>query len=102
MTRSANPLGKLILGGTQLYSDMQTYIVNLIEHGELSELSAALKAVTKEWMRGRYEQLRNTDYPPERVSEQDWQYTWDWFSDLPEFIARADNEGRSVIFTVDQ
>jgi hypothetical protein len=102
MTRSKNPLGKLILGGTQLYSDTQKNIVNLIEHGELSELSTALKAVTKEWMTGRYEQLRNTDYPQECLSEQDWQYIWDWFSDIPEFIARADKEGRSVIFTVDQ
>jgi|SRR5579872_3880018 len=60
--RSSSPLGKLILGGTQLYSDTQSYIVNLIEHGELSEISTALKTVTKEWMKGRYEQLRNTDY----------------------------------------
>ena len=51
---------------------------------------------------GRYEQLRNTDYPQECISEQDWQYTWDWFSDIPDFIAKADHEGRSVIFTVDQ
>jgi len=100
--RSSSPLGKLILGGTQLYSDTQSYIVNLIEHGELSEISVALKTVTKEWMKSRYEQLRNTDYPQEFVSEQDWEYTWDWFSGIPEFIARADVEGCTVIFTVDQ
>lgn len=102
IARSSTPLGKLILGGTQLYSDTQSYIVNLIEHGELSEISAALRTVTKEWMKGRYEQLRTTDYPQESVSDQDWEYTWDWFSGIPEFIARADGEGRTVIFTVDQ
>ncbi len=102
IARSSSPLGKLILGGTQLYSDTQSYIVNLVEHGELAEISAALKTVTKEWMKSRYEQLRNTDYPQEFVSEQDWEYTWDWFSGIPEFIARADGEGRTVIFTVDQ
>jgi hypothetical protein len=100
--RSTSPLGKLILGGRQLYSDTQSYIVNLIEHGELSEISVALKIVTKEWMKARYEQLRNTDYPQEFVSEQDWEYTWDWFSGIPEFIARADGDGCAVIFTVDQ
>lgn len=99
---SSNPLGKLILGGTQLYSDVRSYIVNFVEHDELSAISSALKTVTQEWMKGRYEKLRNTDYPQAVLSEQDWQYTWDWFSGIPEFVARADEEGRSLIFTVDQ
>jgi hypothetical protein len=99
---ATTPLGKLILGGTQLYSDTDEYIVNLIEHGELSEISAALKTVTKDWMNARYLQLKSTDYPAEGISEDDFQYTWEWFSGIPDFIARADNEGRAVIFTVDQ
>lgn len=92
---SSTPLAKLILGGKQLYSDPQSYIVNLIEHEELSAISAALRTVTKEWMRARYEQLRSTD-PQECVSEQDWQYTWDWFSGIPDFISRAEREGLKV------
>lgn len=99
---SSSPLGKLILGGRQLFFDTQTYIVNLIEHDELPEISAALGTVTKDWMQAQYERLRNTDYPQEFISEQDWQYTWDWFSGIPDFIARADHERRSVIFTVNQ
>ena len=99
---SASPLGKLILGGTQLYSDPERYILNLIESSELPEISAALKAVTKEWLKSRYDQLKTTDYPQEFISEQDWEYTWDWFSGIPEFVARTAHEGRSLIFTVDQ
>jgi hypothetical protein len=100
--RSSNPLGKLIVGGIQLHSDTQTYIINLIESSELLEISTALKAVTKEWLKARYDQLRSTDYPQEFISDQDWEYTWDWFSEIPEFVVRAVNEGRSIIFTVDQ
>src|SRR5262245_30610780 len=37
-----SPLGKLFLGGIQLYSDPSTYVINLIEHSELPEVSAAL------------------------------------------------------------
>ena len=99
---SSNPLSRLILGPRQLFSDTQRYIVNFIEHDELSAISTALQTVTEQWMKGRYEQLRNTDYPQELISEQDWKYTWDWFSGIPDFVARADQEGRSVIFTVDQ
>jgi len=46
--------------------------------------------------------MTNFDYPQEFISEQDWEYTWDWFSEIPEFVVRAVNEGRSIIFTVDQ
>jgi hypothetical protein len=97
-----NPLGKVILGGTQLYSDTQSYIINLVEVHHVPEVSAALKTVTKEWLKGRYEGLRNTDYPQEFISDQDSEYTWDWFSGIPEFFARAARENRCVIFTVDQ
>ena len=102
VARSSTPLGKLILGGIQLYSDPQSYIVNFTDSSELSEISIALKAVTKEWLKARYEQLRGTDYPQEFISEQDWEYTWDWFSSIPGFVARAAQEGRSLVFTVDQ
>ena len=102
VARSADPLGQLSVGGIQLCSDPQRYIINLIESSELPEISTALKTVTKEWLRARYNQLGSTDYPRELLSEQDWEYTWDWFSDIPDFVDRAVREGRSVIFTVDQ
>lgn len=99
---SANPLSRLILGGKQLYSDTQKYVINLVEWHELSQISAALKSVTRDWLQGRYKQLSQTDYPQEYISEDDWEYTWAYFSGLPEFIARAQRGGRCVIFTVDQ
>ena len=98
----SSPLSKLILGGKHLNSDRTSYIVNLIEHEELHALSAVLRTVTREWMEDRYWRLKNTDYPQEFISEQDCQYTWDYFSAIPDFISRADQDGRSVIFTVDQ
>ena len=100
--RSPDPLGKLILGGIQLYSDPQRYIINLTVSSDLPEISTALRAITKELLRTRYDQLIATDYPHELISEQDWEYTWDWFSDIPGFVERAVREGRSIIFTVDQ
>jgi hypothetical protein len=102
IARSSNPLGKLIVGGIQLYSDQRRYIINLMEGVELPEISTALKAVTKEWLKARYDELSGTDYPQEYISEQDWDYTWEYFSEIPEFVDRAVHEGRSIIFTVDQ
>jgi Domain of unknown function (DUF1877) len=102
-TRPAtSAMGKLILGGKHLYSDTQNYIINFIEAEELPEIAAALHTVTKEWMRQQYDKLRDTDYPKVCISEIDWEYTWEYFSEIPPFIDRAIDENRSVIFSVDQ
>jgi hypothetical protein len=97
----SDPLGKVILGGRQIYLDTQRYIINLIESDEVPAVANALKGVTMEWMKSRYEGLRDTDYPQEFVGDQDWKYAWDWFSGIPDFFAHAAEENRSVI-TVDQ
>ena len=99
---SPDPLPKLFLGGKQLISDSDIYIINFIDHSELAGISAALKNATQEWMHSRYEKLKGTDYPQEMISEQDWRYTWEWFSAIPDFISRAEKDNRRVIFTVDQ
>ena len=102
IARSEEPLGKLIAGGSQLYADTQNYILNLIHAGELGAVSEALKEVTRDWMKARYEQLAGTDYPQELISDLDWEYTWGWFSRIPGFVDQAQREGRSILFTVDQ
>ena len=38
VSRSSGPMGKLFLGGIQLYSDPQKYIINLTESNELLNL----------------------------------------------------------------
>jgi len=102
IARSEEPLGKLIAGGSQLYADTQNYILNLIHAGELGAVSEALKEVTRDWMKARYEQLAGTDYPQELISDLDWEYMWGWFSRIPGFVDQAQREGRSILFTVDQ
>ncbi len=99
---SPTPLAKLILDGKQLHSDTSTYIANLVDWHELPEISEALKAVTKDSLKARYERLRATDYLQYQISNEDWEYTWDYFSEIPDFVARTYEEGRSILFTVDQ
>jgi hypothetical protein len=36
------------------------------------------------------------------LTEQDFEYTWEWFVGLREFWQRAAAENRAVLFTVDQ
>lgn len=94
-----DPLRLCILGGEQLYSG-DDYIVSLVPHAKLRPLADALAKLTPEFIGERYSQLPD-DYDTEK-SQEDCQYTWDWFSDLPAFFDRAEKAGRHVIFTVDQ
>lgn len=95
----SDPLRLCILGGEQLHQG-DDYIVSLVTHDRLRPLVTALAAITPEFIGQRYSDLPE-DYQQTKSAE-DCQYTWDWFSDLPEFFARAEKAGRHIIFTVDQ
>ena len=88
-----------ILGGEQLYKG-DHYIVSFIHNDNLRNLADSLALITVDRMRERYNELSD-DYDGEK-GEEDFDYTWDWFSELPEFFDRAEQSGRHVIFTVDQ
>jgi hypothetical protein len=64
-------------------------------------VAAALKGVTEDWFRQQYRTIVPRDYSPE-YSEQDLDYTWEWFKGMRELYAKAADRGRAVIFTVDQ
>ena len=95
----SNPLQLCILGGEQLHQG-DKYIVALIEHDRLRQFADALAAVTPKIISEGYWAIGD-DYQEPKTNE-DCQYTWDWFSDLPSFFDRAEKAGRHVIFTVDQ
>jgi hypothetical protein len=99
---SQNSLSRLILGGKQLYAGDE-YIINLIDLDELGALSNALADVDEEWFLARYDVvLKDSDYGAYPISTHDRAYTWEYFSGIPSFVARAAAERRAVIFTVDQ
>lgn len=93
-----DPLRLCILGGEQLYGG-DDYLVALVPHGQLRPLADALATVTPRFIAERYWAIPD-DYEHPK-SDEDCQYTWDWFSDLPAFFDRAERAGRHVIFTVD-
>ncbi len=98
-TAGRKPLNLLILGGRLLYEG-NDYTVNLITRAQVVRLAAALAKITQEWMHERFFQLK-AKACQYAIDEDEFDYTWGNFQGLPEFFARAAEEGRSVIFTVD-
>lgn len=92
------PLKLCILGGTLVCDE--GLIVCYVQNGQLPELSAALRQVTKKWFREQYFKIPPEDYEFE-IGDEDFEYIWNWFEGLPGFFERAQESGRHVIFTVD-
>ncbi len=99
MDNDPKPLSLCVLGGRQLYSG-DDYIISLKTTLEVTDLARALSSISQQDLLKRYFAIA-PDYAMD-LNEQDFQYTWDYFSGLPEFLAKAASAGRHVVFTVDQ
>jgi Domain of unknown function (DUF1877) len=93
------PLSHVILGGKQLHSG-DDYIVALVTADQAKEVAKALLPISKETLRSSYSTIDPDDYEGE-ISNDDFEYTWEWFENVREFYLRASINSRSVIFTVD-
>lgn len=89
-----------ILGGHQLHRG-DDYIISLLTPDEAQEVAAEIAAIDEAWLYEKYDAIDTDDYGCPK-SEEDFDYTWDYFRPLPPFFKRAGDAGRYVIFTVDQ
>jgi hypothetical protein len=94
------PLNACIMGGQQLHKG-DDYIISLVHPSKVSEVASALVKVTKQEMREKYFSLDPKDYDGE-IGEDDFRYTWEWFSGLPDLFQKAADDGRAMLFTVNQ
>ncbi|MFD7641423.1 YfbM family protein [Kitasatospora sp. NPDC059795] len=94
------PLSHVILGGRPLY-DGEDYVVCYVDPGEVRAVAAALEQVDEGRLRQRYAELDFEDYEGAR-GEEDLGYTVGFLPELQEFYRRAAEDGRAVVFTVDQ
>ncbi len=97
-TNGTYPLNHFILGGEILYSQ-DDYIMTLKSPQQVSDIYNALASVTAEMFRPKYFQIDKSIY---ETSDEDLEYTWEWFDQSREFWKRAAADGRYVLFTADQ
>lgn len=91
------PLNHVILGGQLLY-DGDDYILSLKSPQQVRDVAAAVKGVTMEGFRASYLRIDPDEYGMP-LSEEDFEYTWEWFQSLVEFYHRSAAAGYSVLFT---
>ncbi|WP_179277147.1 YfbM family protein [Actinoplanes regularis] len=89
------PLSHAVLGGRHLHDE---YYVVYLTADQVRDVSDALQAVDRAWLRRRFDTIDDPDYRGAR-DEVDFDYTWVNFVDVREFYQRAAAARRAVIFT---
>ncbi len=93
------PLNHVIMGGESLH-DGDDYIITLKTPEQVTDVAAQLPQITEDSFRQSFQQI--DEFEIEHSREEDFEYTWGWFTQVREFWLRAAQEGRYVLFTVDQ
>lgn len=94
------PLNAVILGGKQLHHG-DNYIIAIITPDQVSLVAEALRHVDKSTLKHGCLKIQQSNYDGE-ISTEDFEYTWDWFKELPALFSEAATAGRAVLFSVDQ
>src|ERR1041385_7610032 len=81
------PLSHVILGGESLYEG-DVYIMVIKSPEQVKEIARSMTSVTEAFFRERYFKIAPKDYGMP-LSEQDYQYTWEYFSGLVPFYQTA-------------
>jgi hypothetical protein len=77
------PLSHVILGGEILYSGGD-YIMTLKNPQQVQKIAERLTAITQESLRDGYNKIDSDNYGS-YLTEEDFEYTWDWFKDSHPF-----------------
>jgi hypothetical protein len=94
------PLNHVVLAGELLYTESD-YIMSLKSVQQVRDIAAALPAITEDEFRRRYFAIDAESYGFD-LTEEDFEYTWDWFQGVRELYLKAAQDERYVLFSADQ
>jgi hypothetical protein len=94
------PLSHVILGGESIYAE-DDYIMMLKTPSEVKLIAEAVERVDQSNLRAAYDKIDPNDYGFP-LSDEDFEFTWQWFQASKDFWKLASKENRYVLFTADQ
>jgi len=97
-TNGSYPLNHVILGGERIYQKTD-YIMVLKTPQQVKDIYSVIQSISKAELQNGYNKITE-DYGV--LDDDDFEYTWEWFSKSFEFWRLAAIEDRYVLFTVDQ
>ena len=94
------PLNHTVLAGELLYTGPD-YIMSLKSAEQVKDIATALAGIDLDAFSERYRKIDSEDYGFP-LTDEDLEYTWEWFQSVRDLYARAANNDRPVLFTADQ
>lgn len=94
------PLNHVIMGGEIIYN-ADNYIMTLKTPEQVKAIATEVIKIDKDNLKKRYYNIDEVDYEFP-LTEEDFEFTWEWFDLSKEFWKLASRENRFVLFTVDQ
>lgn len=94
------PLNHAVLAGELLYSGSD-YIISLKNPDQVRDIAVALQRLDEEAFRAKYNAIKADEYSSP-LTDEDFQYTWEWFQGVRELYQIAAAKNRYVLFTADQ
>ena len=94
------PLKHVVLAGELLYTDSD-YIMSLKTPDQVADIAKALPAIDEGEFRRRYFAIDEQSYGSP-LSDEDFEYTWQWFQGVRDLYLRVASQRRYVLFTADQ
>jgi hypothetical protein len=94
------PLRFAVIGGEPIYAN-DDYIMSLKTPEQVKAVAVALPKITKEEFRRKYDLMDAAKYGCPKTDE-DFEYTWEWFAGVVALYQKAAEEDRFVLFTADQ
>jgi hypothetical protein len=98
--KGETPLARCVLGGKSLYGG-KDYIVCYVAPEQAAEAAIALDEIDQQWLINRYKNLHAAGYIG-RLDNEDFEYTWDNFTNMRNLYTKAAADGRAVVFVTDQ
>jgi hypothetical protein len=94
------PLNHVVLGGQPLYSQ-DDYIISLKTPEQVKDVASETAKITHDNFRKLYNAIDSQEYGFD-LTDEDFQYTWEWFQGVRALYQTAASEDRYVLFTADQ
>ena len=94
------PLAKFVLGGKSIHQG-DDHILCVVSPQEAAAAAVAARDMNEAEFRNRYSRL-SQDQTGWQPSEEDFEYTWGWFENLPKFFADSAAKGRWIVVSIDQ
>ena len=99
--KGATPLSWCLLGGKSLHAGKE-FIICYVTPDQVPLVSEALDKIEPAWLVGRYQSnLQSSGYAGP-ISNEDFEYTWDYFTSVRNLYTKAAAANRGIVFVTDQ